>query len=159
VERAVGEARRRRPFTAALVPAGAIGIGTAVDYYTPGLSGWPIALLIVLPILAWLLALPSRARVLTLLAAAAWSVLLPAVPWHSYKRFYMDCARIEQGASLEDVRALMAAYQLQYDVTAAGTPRPDGLALLFHPSLSRSADWCLIYGKGGSVARVEISPD
>ena len=154
-----GEARGRRPvWTAALVPTGAVGVATAIDYFAPGYSGWPVALLIALVMPAWLLAAPSRARALTLLATAVWSVVLPSIPWHDYKRFYMDCARIEPGTSLEHARAAMSRYRLQYDSAAASNTRSDGLALLFHPSLDRSADWCLVYGSS-FVTRVAISPD
>jgi len=155
--RAVADRRDHR-FTAVIVAAGAVGCATALDYFFTGFSGWLIALLIALPILAWLISAPSKPRFLALLCIVAWSAVLPSIPWHDHKRFYMDCGRIHPGTPIEQVRSLMAPYHLQYDAVQATEPRSDGLALLFHPSLSRSADWCLVYGED-SVARVEISPD
>jgi hypothetical protein len=155
--RTVPDTRDSR-FTLVLVVAGAIGGATALDYFFPGYAGWPTALLISLPILAWLINAPSRPRFLAFLCLLAWLAVLPAIPWHDYKRFYIDCARISEGASLDHVRSLMAPYHLQYDAARASERRSDGLALLFHPSLNRSADWCLVYGEH-SVDRVEISPD
>lgn len=150
--------KRDHLITVAVVVIGAAACATTLDYLFPGFAGWPIALLIALPIVAWVLHAPSWPRFVALLAIATWLAVLPAIPWHDYKRFYIDCARIEEGASLQHVRVLMAPYHLQYDSVQGSEPRSDGLALLFHPSLSRSADWCLVYGTD-SVARVEVSPD
>ena len=134
----------------------AIAASSALDYFFPGYSGWPIGLIVTLPLAAWLVVRPSRAGALALASIVSWLVLLPLIPWHSYKRFYIVCHDIEIGSSFASVRQKMSDYHLQYDASRVGTRRPDELGLLFHPY--RSADWCQVYGRE-RVERVVISRD
>jgi hypothetical protein len=90
----------------------------------------------------------------------AWIVVLPQIRWSGLKSFYMDCARIEMGADVSNVYRRMAAYHLQRDhrggPAASDLDRPH---ITFHPSLDRSADWCVVYTEGDRVVRVEALPD
>ncbi|MEM7412228.1 MAG: hypothetical protein AAF430_18510 [Myxococcota bacterium] len=100
----------------------------------------------------------NRTRIISFLFVLSWILVLPAIPWHDYKGFYIQWARIEPSTSLVAVREQMASYHLQYDRSRDGSVSPEALAFTFHPSLSRSADWCRVYGDH-VVTRVEFLAD
>ena len=97
-----------------------------------------------------------------------WLLVLPSVRWNPLKSFYIDCANIQRGMSLVAARQVMAPY-VEVDSTTdvfsaympevAETPAEHNTRILFIPTESDAADWCVVYPEEQRVKAVVISPD
>jgi hypothetical protein len=115
-----------------------------------------------------LLLFPSRVNA-TYWVRAMVSVLLIALPyliapvrWNLLDSFYTDCAAIEDGSDLSEVRRMMQPYHLQRVAEGGARRAQDPLAgphRTFHPDRSHSADWCVVAFDGTKVTGAFEFPD
>ncbi len=97
-----------------------------------------------------------------------WLLLLPSMRWNTLKAFYIDCANIQQGMTLSEVRQRMTPYVeadnatdffSAYMAEAPETSAEHNTRILFIPTEVDQADWCVVYPRGQQVKAVVISPD
>lgn len=93
--------------------------------------------------------------------AIIWALVLPHMRWNLVKAFYLDCGALSAGNLVDEARAKMSNYHLQNE-SAKSIERAEGLDrahITFHPSVDRSADWCVVYFDGDRVVSVEEMRD
>lgn len=157
----VGANRPGRAVVAAA--AGGAAVATILDFlgFFNSIPFLPAGASIVALAVVGFFASSSLGRGLVVVFAVAWALVLPHVRWNPVKAFYLDCGTVEAGMSIGEVRARMLGYHLQNE-NATTNERAEGLDrahLTFHPSIDRSADWCLVFLDRDRVVSVQEMRD
>ncbi len=136
---------------------------TAIDIWSPFLyvPYWLLAAVVAAPALGSLAFSFSRARAGLVVILLGWMLALPYLRWNNVKSFFIDCQRIEVGMSVPEAKALMSSYRLQIETNGKTRieQRLERPHITFHPSLDRSADWCVVYKEEGRVVEVDAVPN
>lgn len=107
----------------------------------------------------------------------AWLVVYPYFPeYFGHYRFYRTCKSLRPGMTIGEARMAMAPFLEVGRTWRPPKKLPGGLMaaiamgvpetatehrsrILFIPDARNIADWCIVYPKNGTIARVDFSPD